>query len=441
MPGAGPGPLHRRATTASLLAAVLAALTAVECLRQGGFWRADALVVGAASVVVLTLALWQLRPPIPALLAIAGVVTLAAWWLLRAVTVGDPASFLPLGASMLGFGAGLAVVQPLTGPHRDVAARFVAALGAAAALVGFAGLAWRWFPMAMPAQGLWRLSTTLTYSDAAGLLLAICLLVALGCRPDDRVARLSVCLCSGGLIASQSRGALVAFVVAFALVPLRQYRVFGVPLAAGVALGMAAVATSPSAAPVHLLVPVVLVVMAVSVIVGRRRTTTPAPVRAPLLPWVRRPQRAVLVAVLVLLVVGAGVGLLHHELALRALAPSDQDRQVEWSAAFRQFLSSPLVGVGPDQLLHFVAPDGTFAHFAHNEYLQIAADSGVVGLALLAAVAVAVGRLVRRVDVQSSAATASLVCWAAGGLFDFNWHLSALGLLGGWVAGMAARRD
>jgi hypothetical protein len=84
------------------------------------------------------------------------------------------------------------------------------------------------------------------------------------------------------------------------------------------------------------------------------------------------------------------------------------------------------------------AADGTYAYFAHNEYLQIAADAGAIGLALLLAVAVAVFRAIRRFDVMSSCACATLVCFAVGGAFDYDWHLSFLGFLGGWCAGLAA---
>jgi O-antigen ligase len=49
-------------------------------------------------------------------------------------------------------------------------------------------------------------------------------------------------------------------------------------------------------------------------------------------------------------------------------------------------------------LLEFHAIDATLAHFTHNEYLQVAADSGLAALALL-----------------------------------------FLGLLGGWAASLAAR--
>ena len=78
-----------------------------------------------------------------------------------------------------------------------------------------------------------------------------------------------------------------------------------------------------------------------------------------------------------------------------ALAPRDRPygpspraiRTGPWSGRPRshQWATAPIVGVGPDRLLQFHASDGTFAHFVHNEFLQIAADGGIVGVVLLGA--------------------------------------------------------
>ncbi len=231
-------------------------------------------------------------------------------------------------------------------------------------------------------------------------------------------------------MATQSRGAYVAVACACLLVPWRRYVLLAVPLAAGVALGGAAIASSPGAGDVPWLAVVVVVACAVSALASKD-------LRA----WRLSSAARVAVAVIaVVLVVVAVVGL-HHEIGLRALAPSDQDRSTEWSAALHQWRSDPVFGVGPDRLLTFHAADGTYAHFAHNEYLQVAADAGVIGLALLLVSGFAVTRVARRFDLLSSCATAALVCWAVGGAFDFDWHLSFVGLLGGCCVGLAARRD
>ena len=299
--------------------------------------------------------------------------------------------------------------------------------------------------MAIPTQALWRISSTLTYSDAAGLVLGVCLLVALGVNLCPPLVRVTVCLCAGGLLATQSRGAYLAVVCACLLVPWRRYVRFAVPLIAGIALGVAAIASSPDTSAVPWLAVVVVAAAAVSA----------APWRDDGRWWdwwdsrafrATRDSRVVLAVIAVGLVVAAvaavaAVAVLHHEIGVRALAPSDQDRSSEWSAALHQWRSEPLWGVGPDRLLTFRAADGTYAHFAHNEYLQVAADAGAVGLALLVLTGFATTRVARRSDVLSSCATSALVCWAVAGAFDFDWHLPFVGLLGGVCVGLAARRD
>ena len=413
-----------------ILAAVLVGLLVLEGIREGGFWSSDAFVVAVASVIVLVLG-WILVPPDRrSALLVGAVLLLTLWWLVRALSAESLRSFLPLGASMLAFAAAFVAMRPLVGRARAVAALALACLGAAGALTGFAGLVWRWYPLAIPAQGLWRISTTLTYSDAAGLVLGVCLLLAMGVELCPPLVRVTVCLCVGGLLATQSRGAYVAVACACLLVPWRRYVLLAVPLAAGVALGGAAIASSPGAGDVPWLAVVVVVACSVSALASKD-------LRA----WRLSSAARVAVAVIaVVLVVVAVVGL-HHEIGLRALAPSDQDRSTEWSAALHQWRSDPVFGVGPDRLLTFHAADGTYAHFAHNEYLQVAADAGVIGLALLLVSGFAVTRVARRFDLLSSCATAALVCWAVGGAFDFDWHLSFVGLLGGCCVGLAARRD
>jgi O-antigen ligase len=204
-----------------------------------------------------------------------------------------------------------------------------------------------------------------------------------------------------------------------------RYWAFLVPLLCGIGLGAVAVATSPSNQRQPLLAGILVVAVALSIL------GTPAR----LVPTTRRNKIVILGAVVV---VGlAAVALVHTEIGLRALAPSDQDRTVEWSSALRQFESDPWIGVGPDRLLTFVASDGSYAHYAHNEYLQILADGGIVGAALVALAGVAAVGRIRRYDVVSSTATAGVICWAVAGAFDFDWHLPVIGILGGWILGLA----
>jgi O-antigen ligase len=201
-------------------------------------------------------------------------------------------------------------------------------------------------------------------------------------------------------------------------------------LVAGIVVGAGAIASSPNRGPVPWLGLLVVVAVVVSAAPWPGQLTLPT-------------RRATRIAIAMGALVAALVALeaLHHEIGLRALAPSDQDRSVEWSTALHQWASAPLAGVGPDRVLLFHAVDGSVAHFVHNEYLQIGADTGAIGAVLIALSAVAVIRVVRRTDLLASCAAAALVCFAIAGVFDFDWHLSFVGLLGGWCVGLSARKS
>jgi hypothetical protein len=423
-PDGPPDHLDRR-----VLPGLVLALAAVAGLRDGGFWPAEALAVAVIAGVLLLAALVVAPPDRRSTFVLASLGLLAVWWYVRSITAGPGAHFLPLGASIIAFAAAFAAVRPLVGRAREHAALAMAGLGAVGALAGFAGLIWRFAPLAIPAQGLWRLSSSLTYADAAGLVFGVCLLLALGCARAPTVVRVVVCLNLAGLLATQSRGALLAVACGCFLVPARRYRELAAPLVAGLALGVAAIATSPENQPVPWLA-VVLVLGVVLAAVSR--------------PWrALRWSTAHLRTLVCLAAVGAAIGaalLAHHEIGLRALAPSDQDRSAEWSSALHQWLSAPFVGVGPDRLLDLHASDGSSAHFVHNEYLQVAADSGLVGLGLLGLVALSLAKALCRIDPLLSCAVAAVVCWAVGGAFDFSWHLPVVGLTGGWCAGLAVER-
>ena len=233
---------------------------------------------------------------------VGSVLALAAWWLIRAIAAGDPKQFLPLGASMVGFAAAYAATRTLGEPPRQAAGLGVALLGGVGALLGLAGLVWRWFPMAIPSQGLWRLSSTLTYADAAGLVLGMCLLVALGLDLTPALVRVLVCLTAAGLLATQSRGAYVAFLGACLVVPWRRYVRFAVPLLAGVVVGGAAIASSPRHRAVPWLGLLVVLAVAVSAVHWPRGFALPM-----------RTATRIGMVVVVLVAALVAVAALHHE--------------------------------------------------------------------------------------------------------------------------------
>lgn len=404
-----------------MLAAVVAGLTIAAALRRGAFHPVNAFGVGVAALVVAGLRL-GLRVDRRAKWVAAALGALAVWWFVVADIHGTPASFLPLGASMLGFLAAFLVMRHLGADRRPLAALVFALIGAGASAVGLVAVVVRWFPMAERAQNLWRLSTVLTYSNAAGLMLAMALLVGLGLDLDRRLARVAVCLCLAGLMATESRGAALALVLAIGLVPWAQLRSAIRPLALGAVAGavVVATATGDAARPLTGLVVLVAVLAAAFVPPGTAR---------------RRPGKWLLIggaAAAVALLAAAGF-VLRVPIARRL----NNDRTPEWSAAVAQWRSSPVVGVGPDKPLLLDAATRTITSFAHNEYLQVTAGGGLLAAGLLVLVALSLASVVRRVDAGTSCAAAALVAFAVAGAFDFTWHLPALGLMAGWAAGLA----
>src|SRR5580658_6093447 len=148
----------------------MAGLIVAATFREGAFYQADASLVLVVSLVV-AVALLFTRPTRRSVAVVAAVGALALWWLVRAAAQGRAGSFFPLGASMVGFGAAFLATRHLDEKYRVVATQLITGVGAVSAAAGLVATTSRWYPLAMPAQNLWRLSTTLTYSNAAGALL------------------------------------------------------------------------------------------------------------------------------------------------------------------------------------------------------------------------------------------------------------------------------
>jgi O-antigen ligase len=80
--------------------------------------------------------------------------------------------------------------------------------------------------------------------------------------------------------------------------------------------------------------------------------------------------------------------------------------------------------------------------YVHNEYVQVAAEFGLVGLVLLAVLLVAIARLLWRArttdgaDVTCAGAAAATVAFAVHSGFDFVWHLPAIVLTVALLAGV-----
>ena len=419
-------PARRETPKATITAATLGLLVAAV-MRKGGFHQRDALIVAiaAALVVVVGVAVGVGRRTV---IVVVPVLTLAAWWLASARLHGSASSFLPLGAGILAFAAGLVALDGVPPEWRRTVQASLLGIGALSAAAGIVAEAFRLWPLAARAQDLWRIGTTLTYANAAGVLLAMALLLGLGIELDRcaPLVRVGLCLCAAALIATQSRGALVACAVSIPFVPWARLRAALGPLAAGLGAGLVAVATSAGDGAEPLVIVVALCAVGLALLVGAGEGRRWSPTR----------RRAGAAAVVGLVTAGALAAALaggHPQLSKRL----EQDRTPEWHAALSQFTSSPLTGVGPDKPLVLDARTATTTDFAHDEYLQVLAGGGLLGGALLLAVGVALVAVARRRDLPSSCAVAALVAFVVAGAFDYDWHVPALGLLAGLAAAIA----
>jgi O-antigen ligase len=429
------GPGRRRAVGAAgllLLAAVAAGL-----LGQGGFYtRVRWYVgVGVAAATVLALVAWppsrgDARLP-PVIVALA----LAAWAVLDGALVGVPAAGVGSALLLLGVVAVLLVCRRLGQEDREVLLLGVVGSGLLVALAGWLGVAGRVGSWAWLGDGMWRASSTLTYPNAAAAVLVPVALVVLA-RLIDVPRSLGLALAATGLLAglgaTMSRaGALALAVGLLVLAGLRGPRgtaraALGPCVGALVAL-VCLVPSMPADRPARpaLALAGLCAGLGVAAMVARLRRW----------PAVTLVLGGVLVGCVAAAIVLGGLGAAAPLVAETRITLASPDRSGAVGAALRVAAEHPLTGAGPGQadLRWREAEGGTqFFGYAHNEYAQVAAELGLVGLGLLAVLLVALGRLLWR----ARAAGAPVVGWAGVAAataafavhsgFDFLWHLPAV---------------
>jgi len=135
------------------------------------------------------------------------------------------------------------------------------------------------------------------------------------------------------------------------------------------------------------------------------------------------------------LVVAGQAGTVGELVATRLSAESPERADLRRVTA-EQFASAPLTGVGPGRLdLVYVDYLGRLvaAEYTHDEFLQTAAETGLVGAGLAAAVFACLGAAAfrRRHTAGGPFAAAILAAFAAHSTFDFLWHIPVLPLLVG----------
>jgi hypothetical protein len=423
--------------TTQLVGPLLLVAATAGLLGQGAYYPSAQRPVGLLIAVVSLLGLvgrpltrddLRMVPVIPAL-------ALAAWAVLDGALIGGAGAGVGPALLLIGLVAVLLACRRLRGEDREFLLAGVIGIGLLVALIGWLGVAFRAGSWAFQAQELWRASSTLTYPNATAAVLASIGLVVLGRlvgTPGSVPLAVAAAGLLAGLAATMSRAGALALVVG--LVVLAGLR--GLGATARAAVGPAAGAlvalvclfpSMPAADPARPTLG----------LVGLAAGLALAGVTARLRPW---PAYVLLGGVLAagvigLLATGSRVGGAVQTVAEARANLASPDRTGALHAALRLVAQHPLTGTGPGHadLRWKEQGHGTqlFA-YVHNEYLQVAAELGLVGLLLLAILLATMGRLLWRArPTDRSGATwagvvAAAAAFAVHSGFDFVWHLPAI---------------
>ena len=423
--------------TTQLAGLLLLAAAAAGLLGQGAYYPSAQRPFGVliAAATLLGLAAWpptrddlRLLPVVPAL-------ALAAWAVLAGALVGVAGAGAGPALLLVGLVAVLLVCRRLRQEDREVLLAGVIGIGLLVALAGWLGVADRAGSWAFQAQGLWRASSTLTYPNATAAVLAAISLVVLGRlvgTPGSVPVTLAATGLLAGLAATMSRagalGLVVGLVVLAGLGGLRASARAAVGPVAGALVALTCLLPSvPAASPPR--PALALVGLGAGLVLGALVARLP-----------RWPALALLGCVLAagtagLLATGGGVAGAAQTVAEARANFASPDRTGALHAALRLVAQHPLTGTGPGHAdLRWKGHDHGTQLFAyvHNEYLQVAAELGLVGLVLLAILLVAIARLLWRARATGrpgatwAGVVAAAAAFAVHSGFDFVWHLPAI---------------
>ncbi len=410
----------RRAQEVEPGAAVLVAGLGLALYLQGAFTPVAQALVAVTIVVAAVLAPGSAavsRADVPVVVA-AG--AFAGWALLNGVLTGH----VPAGVRYALLVAGVLVVA---GTGRRLAGTSLVtgllAICCAVAAVGWFGVVVHHPTWGFLSPGMWRASSTLTYPNATAAVLAMAALVCFFARVRDGGPRWSGYVGAAlvtGLAATLSRAGLSAFVLGLVVLgvglgwrPL--WRAVAAPLCGALVATVGLVPSILPSTPSFGTVAVACLAGAAGLVVGGR---------APAGRWT-----AIALGAGLAVVAGAGLARLGTRFSV-----DSPDRWGAVEAAWQVFVRHPVTGAGPGLERLVLARDdgGTGVYlFAHNEYVQILAELGLVGGLLVAAF---LSLVLRRSRGGALAVVAALALHAG---FDFVWHVPAVPLLAAAFVGVA----
>ena len=422
--------------TTQLAGPLLLVAATAGLLGQGAYYPSVQRPVGVliAAATLAALAAWPLTRDDIRLLPVVPALVLAAWAVLDGVLPGVAAAGVGPALLLVGVVAVLLVCRRLRQEDREILLAGVIGIGLLVALTGWLGIAGRAGSWAFQAQGLWRASSTLTYPNATAAVLAPISLLVLGRlvgTPGSVPLTLAATGLLAGLGATMSRAGALALVVGLGVLaglrgPRPTARAAVGPLAGALVALVCLLPSMPAASPPR---PALALVglcagLALAVIVVRLR---------------RWPALALLGGLLAagaagLLATGGGVGGAAQTVAEARANFASPDRTGALHAALRLVAQHLLTGTGPGHahLRWEGQGHGTQLYaYVHNEYAQVAAELGLVGLVLLVVLLVAIARLLWRARAAGrpgatwAGTAAAAVAFATHSGFDFVWHLPA----------------
>lgn len=392
----------------------LTAVLTLAALLQGGYYPRQIQIVTAAAFTAW-IASRPSRDAAPPSAAAAGFALLAAGLAAAAVAAGFPAvslkPALTLATCVLVY---LLAARVVARDGADAILDLIVAVATIVAVAGLIGVAFHLQTWAFQA-GTWRLSSTLTYQNAAASLFALALPAALT-RADRRWPRIASVALAAGLAATQSRGGAAAAVVAVAVVA--RLRPVPDPLRLALAAMIAAAAMIPAIVGVPFSAIVAVPGLAAAAAIAVARPHRDAPHAGAW--W---PAAAAVAAIVVVAVATTPIS--------DRFSATANDRGRVWRATIDRIGEAPVLGTGPGTFAVSGIVDGAPVRtlHAHNEYLQVAAETGLAGLALVvAAIAMFAAALirVRRADAAWVAAVAASSAFLIHSGLDFLWRIPLL---------------
>jgi O-antigen ligase len=463
----------RRAVTAVAAVCLLTAPT-VLAFFSGGYLtepRLVAAIVTWSLVVALALAgPMPLPHGLAGRLALAGLTLIAVWSAISLAwaPLAGPAIqnvqrlVVYVGALLLGIGAlrtprALRAVEP--------------ALAAGATVVIGYGLAGRLLPgileLARSQSAGGRLEQPITYWNSEGALAAVGLILCArlagdGTRPVlvRALAAAAAAPLGAGVYLSFSRGAtavaVLGLVMLVAAAPTHgQLRAAATALATG-ALSAACTAPFPGVAALEgarderiaeglvALVALVLIAVAAGLLTARRaRAQQRGAVADGTLPWPRRPA-PIAIAIAAAMAIGLVIGGLSEKPSAADLAAGakatrltsvSSNRYEYWRIGLQAFGERPLTGLGSGGFRVFWLRERSIPEAVkdvHSLELEMLVELGLVGLLafalLVAGVAVAAHRALRRAPGLAAGPCAAVLAWLLHASIDWDWELPAVTL-------------